>query len=136
MKKNNMLLKEIKNILECKSFTDEKLLDKEIDHCYAADMISDVLKSCKIGSLLLTNLVNPQVIQVAEIMDLKGIVFVSGKVPAFEIIKKAREKNLPLMTTEKQMFDACGILYSNGLSGKGIREKTENGSRDTLHSDV
>ena len=136
MKKNKMHLNIIKNILECKSFTDEKLLDKEIEHCYAADMMSDVLKSCKIGSLLLTGLVNPQVIQVAEIMDLKGIIFVSGKEPAEDIIKKAGEKNLPLMTTEKQMFDACGILSSNGLSGKDIREKTDNGSRDTLQSDV
>jgi predicted transcriptional regulator len=136
MKKNKMQLNLIKNILECKSFTDEKLLDKEIEHCYAADMMSDVLKSCKIGSLLLTGLVNPQVIQVAEIMDLKGIIFVSGKEPAEDIIKKAGEKNLPLMTTEKQMFDACGILFSKGLSGKEIREKTDNGSRDTLQSDV
>ena len=108
------------------------LLDKEISHCYAADMMSDVLKSCKIGSLLVTGLVNPQVIQVSEIMDLKGIVFVSGKEPGDDMIKKAEEKNLPLLTTGKQMFEACGILYSIGLVGAEIQNKSEDGSRNTI----
>jgi len=123
-----MQLKDIKNTLECKNFTSDKLLDKEISHCYAADMMSDVLKSCKIGSLLITGLVNPQVIQVSELMDLTGIVFVSGKEPGDDMIKKAEEKNLPLLTTGRQMFDACGILFSQGLAGAVIQKKTEDES--------
>ena len=127
-----MLLKDVKNVLNCKSFIDDKLLDIEISHCYAADMMSDVLKSCKIGSLLVTGLINPQVIQVSEIMDLKGIVFVSGKETGDDMIKKAEEKNLPLLTTGKQMFEACGILYSIGLVGAEIQKKSEDGSRNTI----
>lgn len=122
-----MNLREVKDILRCKSYSSDNLLEIEIDLCYAADMMSDVLKSCKIGSLLITGLVNPQVIQVSEIMDLKGIIFVSGKEPAIEIIKKAEEKNLPILSTERQMFDACGILYSHGLSGQDTQDKTKNG---------
>jgi len=43
VRKNNMQLKEIKNILSCNSITDETLLDKDISYVYAADMMSDVL---------------------------------------------------------------------------------------------
>ncbi len=117
-----MQLKEIENILECKNLTSKELLIREIEYCYASDMMSDVLKSCKIGSLLITGLVNQQVIQVAEIMDLKGIVFVSKKIPSAELIKSAEEKHLPLLTTEKYLFEACGILYSTGLRGKDISQ--------------
>jgi predicted transcriptional regulator len=121
-----MQLKEIKNILNCKSFTNDKFLEKEIYHCYAADMMSDVLKSCITGSLLITGLVNPQVVQVSEIMDLRGIVFVNGKEPGNDIISKAEEKCLPLLTTDRQMFDACGILFSNGLSSAEAQKISEN----------
>jgi predicted transcriptional regulator len=127
-----MELKEIVNILECQNHTSEDLLWRDIQYCYATDMMSDVLKSCKIGSLLITGLVNLQVLQVAELMDLKGIIFVSGKEPPGEIIEKAKEKNLPIMTTEKQLFEACGILYTFGLRGKEIFQKAEDGSGSTI----
>ena len=123
-----MILKEIGNILECKNLTGIELLNREIEYCYATDMMSDVLKSCKIGSLLITGLVNQQVIQVAEIMDLKGIVFVSGKEPSPELIEIAKEKNLPILTTEKNLFETCGILYSAGLRGKEIFQKADDGA--------
>jgi predicted transcriptional regulator len=129
-----MQLKEIINILSCNSKTSETLLDKDINYVYAADMMSDVLKSCKIGSLLITGLVNQQVLQVSEIMDLQGIIFVSGKEPGAEMIEEADCKNIPLLTTDKHMFEVCGILYSNGMRGKEIQQKEENGGRDTLQS--
>ncbi len=122
-----MLLKEIKEILNCQNFTDTSYLEKEINYCYATDMMSDVLKSCKTGSLLITGLVNQQVIQVAEIMDLSGIIFVSGKKPTDEMIKSVDKKNLPLLTTDLHMFEACGILYSKGLKQQVSQSKVEDG---------
>lgn len=127
-----MFLNEIEKILECKNLTGSELLTRDIEYCYATDMMSDVLKSCKIGSLLITGLVNKQVIQVAEIMDLKGIVFVSGKEPSSDIIGNAKEKNLPMLTTEKHLFETCGILYSSGLRGKEIFQKADDGTGSTI----
>lgn len=127
-----MQLQEIADILECKNHTDDALLWRDIKYCYSTDMMSDVLKSCKIGSLLITGLVNQQVIQVAEIMDLKGIIFVSGKEPSRDIIEKANENNLPVLTTEKQLFEACGILYTFGLRGKEIFQKADDGTGNTI----
>jgi hypothetical protein len=65
-------------------------------------------------------------------MDLKAILFVSGKEPASDVIEKANEKNLPMLTTEKQLFEACGILYTFGLRGKEIFQKTDDGTGNTL----
>ena len=112
-----MILKDIKNILKCRSLTSEKLLDKEIDYCFGADLMSDVLRYARTGSLLLTGITNNQVIQVAEIMDLSGVIFVRGKQPEQNMIEQADKRNLPLLTTDNLMFDACGILYTNGLRG-------------------
>ncbi len=130
MRNAEMLLSEIKNLLGCRSLTSENLLDKEIEFCLGADLMSDVLRFARIGSLLLTGITNKQVLQVAEIMDLKGIIFVRGKEPEKSIITEAEKRKLPLMTTDKLLFDTCGILYTNGLRGGKtlLEEKHESGS--------
>lgn len=130
MRNAEMLLSEIKNLLGCRSLTSEDLLDKEIEFCFGADLMSDVLRFARIGSLLLTGITNKQVLQVSEIMDLKGIIFVRGKEPEKSIIAEAEKRKLPLMTTDKLLFDTCGILYTNGLRGGKtlLEEKHEPGS--------
>jgi predicted transcriptional regulator len=110
-----MKLKEIKELVHCKSLTEDNLLDREIKSAYAADMMSDVLKSCETGALLITGLINQQVAQVSEIMDLKGIIFINGKEPAQEVVEKAHSIKLPLLTTQLNMYEVCGMLYNSGL---------------------
>jgi predicted transcriptional regulator len=131
-----MLLKDIKNLLSCKNLTSEELLEKDVKFCFGADLMSDVLRFCKTGSLLLTGLTNAQILQVSEIMDLKGIIFVRGKEPDKNIIKQAEEKKLPLLSTNNLMFDTCGVLYENGLRGGKTRLKDKNESRNSLQSIV
>jgi predicted transcriptional regulator len=123
-----MLLSEIRKSLGCISLTSENLLDRNIQYCFGADLMSDVLRFARTGSLLLTGLTNNQVLQVSEILDLKGIIFVRGKTPEKSIIEEAEKRQLPLLTTEKLMFDSCGVLYSNGLRGGKTLEKNESGN--------
>jgi len=122
-----MNLKDIHSKLNCKSLTKGDLLDKEMQSAYAADMMSDVLKSCETGALLITGLINQQVVQVAEIMDLKGIVFINGKEPAQDVIDKANTIKLPLLNTSMNMYEVCGILFSSGLKCSKS-PKNENGN--------
>jgi predicted transcriptional regulator len=114
---NIMLLNEIKKILECKVLTKNVFLEEDIKYCFAADLMSDVLRYSRTGSLLLTGITNIQVLQVSEILDLKGIIFVRGKVPEKDLIEQAESRHLPLLSTEHLLFDSCGILYENGLIG-------------------
>ena len=92
-------------------------LDAEIHTVCGSDMMSVVLAFVKDQSVLLTGLVNPQVVRTAEMMDMRCIVFVRGKEPDQSIVDLAREKGITLMKTRFRMFTACGLLYSNGLRG-------------------
>jgi predicted methyltransferase len=74
----------------------------------------DVLAYGKDQAVLLTGLLNPQVVRTAEMMDIFCIVFVRGKQPTEAMIELARERSLALLTTDYPMFSACGILYSAG----------------------
>lgn len=81
--------------------------------------MSDVLAFVKDQALLLTGLVNPQVIRTAEMMDIKIIVFVRGKEPGEDVISLAEKLGMVIFSTENPLYIACGKLYQNGLCCKG-----------------
>jgi hypothetical protein len=87
-----------------------------ITGCSAADLMSDVLTGSRPGMLLLTGLVSVQAIRTAAIADLAGVVFVQGKKPGADVVALAREKNVPVMTTDRPMFEAAGRLF--GVEGQ------------------
>ena len=80
-------------------------------------MMSDVLAFVKDQAVLLTGLVNPQVVRTADMMDIHCVVFVRGKEPDDAMISLAEERGMVLLTTQKRMFTACGLLYQAGLRG-------------------
>lgn len=99
----------------------EEHLGRHVYSACGSDMMSDVLAFVKDQAVLLTGLVNSQVIRTAEMMDMICIVLVRSKLPTPEMIELAEESGIVLMTTEKRMYEACGILYSNGLVGNKVR---------------
>lgn len=112
-----MTINDVKNLLECKIVCNEDLIDREIHTACGSDMMSDVLAFVKDQSVLLTGLVNAQVIRTADMMDMLCIVFVRGKEPDEAMTELAKERDIVLMTTNHRMFTACGILWENGLRG-------------------
>jgi len=91
------------------------MLNSEVKFGGASDLMSDVLAFSRADTLLLTGLVNIQTIHTAFIAEIKAIVFVRGKKPDKDVISAANEKNIPLLATGYSMYDACGLLYNNGL---------------------
>ncbi len=120
-----MKLSEVRNILDAKVLTGEEYLEKEVHTACGSDLMSDVLAFVKVEGVLLTGLVNPQVVRTAEMMDIHAIVFVRGKQPEKNILDLANSLDMLIMTTEEPMYIACGKLYGAGLVGKGVRKIDE-----------
>jgi predicted transcriptional regulator len=112
-----MKISEIKSILNAELICGEEYLENEVFTACGSDMMSDVLAYVKEQAVLLSGLVNPQVVRTAEMMDMKCIVFVRGKHPDIDMIDLAEERNIVLLGTSLEMFTACGLLYKNGLKG-------------------
>jgi len=93
----------------------------EIASVFGADLMSDVMAFVKDKVLLLTGLVNPQVIRTAELLDIHCIVFVRGKVPGRDMIDMAKESGITLAGTKLSMFISCGKLYEAGLKTDGTK---------------
>ncbi|NLU53565.1 MAG: hypothetical protein GXX10_11975 [Clostridiaceae bacterium] len=94
--------------------------DIDVQTACSADLMSDVMAFSKENTMLLTGLVNPQVIRTAEMMDIRVVVFVRGKKPLDNMIEMAEEKGIVLLATQYPLFEASGRLYQKGIRGRGV----------------
>ena len=117
-----MKISEMQELLEARVLCCEENIEHEIHSACGCDLMSDVLAFVKDQAVLLTGLVNPQVIRTAEMMDMICVVFVRSKVPTQEMIDLARESGIVLMVSDKRLYEACGLLYTNGLVGNKVKE--------------
>ena len=116
-----MTVAEAVKILDGQFFCGEEKADMEVASACGADLMSDVMAFVKDRVLLLTGLVNPQVIRTAELLDIHVIFFVRGKVPGRDMIEMAEQSEIILAGTKLPMFLSCGKLYEAGLKAGGTR---------------
>ena len=116
-----MKISTIKDLLDAKVICCVEGLSRHVYSACGSDMMSDVLAYVKDQAVLLTGLVNSQVIRTAEMMDMNCIVFVRSKMPTAEMTELAKESGIVILATEKRMYEACGLLYSNGLVGNRVK---------------
>lgn len=110
-----MKIKEIIKLLNAEILVGEGQEEYEIKGAFASDMMSDVLAFVSDQSMLVTGLVNPQVVRTCEMMDINCILFVRGKRPDTMVLELAKSKDMIIMATQEKMYPSCGLLYSNGL---------------------
>jgi predicted transcriptional regulator len=112
-----MKLHDIAAILNAEVLCGGDCLDREVEACFACDLISEMLLYVRPRSLLITSLINAHVIHTAQVMDASGVIFVGGKKPDDAVIKTGELNNVPLLSTPHLIFECCGRLFTNGLKG-------------------
>ena len=115
-----MKITKIVELLGADVLCGEDMLEGEVCSACGCDMMSDVLAFVKEQAVLLTGLCNPQVVRTAEMMDMRCIVFVRGKMPPADVVELARESGIVVLATKERMYVACGKLYESGLSGGSV----------------
>ncbi|MCE5198197.1 MAG: serine kinase [Armatimonadota bacterium] len=93
----------------------EPSADVEVTSGYASDLLSDVLAKAKNGAIWATNQKHINIIGVAVMLNLAGVIIAGGIEPDENTVAKAREENIPLYITETSLFDVAGKLYELGL---------------------
>ena len=110
-----MKIREIQQLLKATLLCGEESLDHNVDSACCSDMMSDVLAYVKDQGVLLTGLINPQVIRTASMMDMVCIVFVRSKSPTEEMVELAEKCGIAVMSCNLRAYEACGLLYESGL---------------------
>jgi predicted transcriptional regulator len=112
-----MKLFEVKNILAAEVLVGEEQLDRDIVGGGSADLMEDILSSAAKDAVMLTGVVDEQVIRTAKVAGVGAVVIVRGKTPSQRLINLARDNEMPLLVTDKSLFSASGRLYMNGMRG-------------------
>ena len=112
-----LTLRRIREILDGEIICGEQFADRTVGSACGCDLMSDVLAFTRPGSVLLTGLTNSQVIRTAEMLDLKGVVFVRSKKPDERTVKMAEALQLVLILSPHPLYESCGRLYVSGLGG-------------------
>ena len=106
-----MKLKEIIEKLDFQVLTANSNLETEVSFGYTSDLLSDVIANSQEGQLWITLQIHQNIIAVAKLKDLAGIILVNSRQPDPETLKKAEEENITLMSTKDTAFVTSGKLY-------------------------
>ncbi len=119
-----MKINEIEKLLNATALYVPCEFNKDIIFAGASDLMSDVLaymdkmpSHVSKGMMLITGLVNLQVIRTITLMDISMVVFTRGKTPSERIVEEAKSIKLPILCTDLTSYSACGLLYSAGIQG-------------------
>ncbi len=106
-----MKLKEIIEKLQLKVLIGQENLDVEVIGGYTSDLLSDVIANSKQGNLWITLQTHQNIIAVAKLKDLSGIIIINNREPDEDTLRKAKEENVPLLGSEEIAFEVSGKLY-------------------------
>ncbi len=87
-------------------------LDQEVTGGYAGDLLSDVIAHGEAGSIWVTMQAHANIVAVAVLKDLAGIVIVQGKHPADDTLAKAREQKVALLVSDRHAFETIGRIHA------------------------
>ncbi|MGD9517927.1 MAG: DRTGG domain-containing protein [Armatimonadota bacterium] len=93
----------------------EEGLEAEVTGALASDLLSYVMANGKSGQLWLTIQTHPNIVAVAALAHLAGIVIVSGFEPEEDTLARAEEEGMPILLTAETAYTVAGRLYELGV---------------------
>ncbi len=110
-------LKEVVEKLDLEAVSSAGLIDRQVTGGYAADLLSCVMKGAKKDYLWVTLQSHLNVVAVASLLNLAGVIITEGNRPDQETIARADEERVALMVTPKTTYTVVGELTLLGIRG-------------------
>jgi hypothetical protein len=110
-------LKELAERMGLELKTQNIPLEGEVKTGYASDLLSDVLANSIEGDLWVTRQTHLNIVAIAVMRDLSGILLVNGAQPDPDTLEKAAEKMIPIFRTTLPTFEIVGRMHQLGVSG-------------------
>ena len=92
-------------------------LFEEVTGGYASDLLSDVIAHSRKGNIWVTIQTHPNIVAVATMKELAGIILTGGREPDSGTLQKAEEEGIPILLSPLFTFELVGRLYRLGISG-------------------
>jgi len=112
-----ILLKEVVDKLKIEPVSSASSLDQPIAGGYASDLLSCAMKGAKKDYLWITLQSHLNVVAVASLSGLAGVIITEGNRPDAETLSKAESEGVVLLVTPRTTFSIVGELASLGVRG-------------------
>lgn len=106
-----MKVKEIVEALDLEIKSGKDYLDREISGGYTCDLLSDVMGNAKEGYIWITRQVHQNIVAVACLKELAGIIMINSCQPALDTLEKAEAEKIPILVTDLPAFEISGKIY-------------------------
>jgi len=107
-----MTLEEIVQKVGLKVLAVPEALGRPVSGGYASDLLSDVMANSRAGNVWMTLQTHQNIIAVAKLKDLAGIILVNSREPEPETLHKAAEEKVPLLQAVDPAFIISGKIYA------------------------
>jgi hypothetical protein len=114
-----MRLSELARTLNLEARSAAERLNGEVRGGYASDLMSDVIANAREGYLWVTLQTHVNIVAVAAMKELAGIILVNGREPQEQTVAKGNEKQIPILVSQLPAFELIGRLYRLGIPGQG-----------------
>lgn len=84
---------------------------KGVTGCYISDLLSDVMANSKDHELWITLQTHPNIVAVAAIKGISGVIITNGRSPEADTLRKAEAENVTIMTSHHSTFEVAGLIY-------------------------
>jgi predicted transcriptional regulator len=112
-----MKLRQIAETLALTVKAGERGMDAEVTGGYAADLLSCAMAGARTGDVWLTLQGHLNVVAIASLADLTGIIVTENKPVSMDTIAKADEEGIPILSTPLPTFVLAGKLWELGVRG-------------------
>lgn len=113
-----MKLSEIVETLDLETVSGESNLDKDVEHGYLSDILSDVMSKAPKAAIWITHQTHENILALVYFRGLAGVILPEDLSLEEQAIKKAGEKNIPVFRSNMSAFDIAGKLYELGIRGQ------------------
>lgn len=110
-------MKELCRQLSLEVRTAAEKLDTEVTGGYAADLLSHAMAKAQEGNVWITLQGHPNIVAVASLLNLAGVIITEGIAPEPATLEKAQEQGIPILTTPLTTFTVVGKLFALGVRG-------------------
>jgi predicted transcriptional regulator len=110
-----MTLGEVVKALGLEVRTAEGEQDRDVTGGYVSDLLSDVIAGAVEGDLWITLQLHQNIVAVAFLNNLAGIILVGGREPDPETLAKAEEQDVPILVTNMKAYELAGRLWEMGV---------------------
>ncbi len=86
-------------------------LGREVKGGYIGDLLSDVIANSKQDDVWITRQIHQNIVAVASLKDIAGIILVQGAEPAQETVEKAAKEGIPVLVSDLGGFEVAGKIH-------------------------